>query len=71
MLKVNGRIDAPVTAVLLHDWGIEGNPWQAYTKGGSSVEWIDSDQDDHLVFLAKYKKQISDTIRRYANVEEK
>ena len=50
---------SPDEAVLLKD-----DPWRGYSGGRGSAYGIYAAEDDHLAFLSKYKKQISQIVKK-------
>ena len=60
-LTVQGQVLCPICDIGLADG--HGRPWQGYTQAEYAVFDIDGSEDDHLVFLSKYKNEISEILR--------
>ena len=60
-----GKISAPIFAILLGNGTEEENPWGLFSEQPGESVRIVGDEDDHLVFLSKYREEISGLIEDF------
>lgn len=69
---IGGRIQAPISVIVLDEKAqqsdapvlLQENPWQQYSEREGLACAVRGSEEDHIIFLSKYKKEISDFIEK-------